>query len=173
MKSNYDKAFSYVIASEGGYVCNKNDNGGETCLGVTKAAWAAYLGRPIADGEMKALTPDIVKPFYKSQYWDKVKGDDLPSGVDYQAFDFAVNAGVGQSAKFVQRAVGAIDDGAIGPATIDLVNKANPRTVILGITNQKEAFYRGIVEKNPSQSVFLNGWLNRCKDVEAKALAMV
>lgn len=173
MIENFEESFSHLIKSEGGYTNIDKDNGGETNLGVTKAAWTAYLGRTIASGEMKALTVDIVKPFYKSQYWDKVKGDSLPGGVDYMAFDFAVNAGVGQSAKFVQRSVGAVADGAIGPATLALVNKANPRTVILGFTNQKEAFYRGIVERNASQSIFLKGWLNRCKDVEAKALAMV
>ena len=53
---------------------------------------------------MKALTKDAVKPFYKTQYWDKVQADLLPKGVDYLAFDFAVNAGVGQCAKFLQRA---------------------------------------------------------------------
>lgn len=173
MIENFEESFSHLIKSEGGYTNIDKDNGGETNLGVTKAAWAAYLGRAVQAGEMKALTVEMVKPFYKSQYWDKVKGDSLPSGVDYMAFDFAVNAGVGQSSKFVQRAVGAVADGAIGPATLALVNKASPRAVILGITNQKEAFYRGIVERNASQSMFLKGWLNRCKDVEAKSLAMV
>ena len=78
MNSNFDAAFAQVMKSEGGYVWDKDDAGGETNLGVTAAAWAAYLGRPIEPGEMKALTQEQVKPFYKQMYWDKVKGDDLP-----------------------------------------------------------------------------------------------
>jgi hypothetical protein len=96
----------------------KHDHGGETNLGVTKAAWAEYMGRPIADGEMKALTPDIVKPFYKIRYWDKCKCDSLPTGVDYMVFDLAVNGGVGRGAKMLQTVVGVNADGAIGPATL-------------------------------------------------------
>ena len=94
MIENWDKSFAEVLKSEGGYVNDPHDHGGETNLGVTKAAWAAYIKRPVQDGEMKALTPDIVKPFYKTEYWDKCKCDSLPSGVDYLVFDLAVNGGV-------------------------------------------------------------------------------
>ena len=92
MNSNFDKAFDLVMKSEGGYVNDPSDRGGETNLGVTIAAWGAYLGRNIQPGEMKALTKEQVKPFYKQMYWDKVKCGDLPKGVDYAVFDFAVNA---------------------------------------------------------------------------------
>ena len=173
MKDNFNSAFDHVMQSEGGYVNDPKDPGGETNLGVTKAAWTAYLGRPIQDGEMKALTLDVVKPFYKSQYWDKVHGDDLPKGLDYAAFDFAVNAGTGQSAKFIQRGVGAKDDGSIGPATLSLVAQANPRMLILGFTNQKELFYRDLVSRKPDLEKFLKGWLTRASTVEAKALTML
>lgn len=122
---------------------------------------------------MKALTVDVVKPFYKKMYWDKMHCDDLPKGLDYAAFDFAVNAGVGQSSKFIQRSVGAKDDGAIGPATLAAVAKADPRMLLLGFTNQKVLFYRGLVEKNATQEKFLKGWLARATEVENKAMTML
>jgi lysozyme family protein len=173
MKENFDSAFHHVMQSEGGYVNDPKDPGGETNLGVTKAAWAAYLGRPIEDGEMKALTQDVVKPFYKKMYWDKVHGDDLPKGLDYLAFDFAVNAGTGQAAKFIQRAVGATDDGSIGPATLALVLKTDPHELIDGFTKEKEAFYKDLAARKPDLSKFLNGWLVRTSTVSATAQTML
>jgi lysozyme family protein len=173
MQNNFETAFARVIQSEGGYVNDPHDAGGETNLGVTKAAWAAYISRAVQDGEMKALTIDMVKPFYKKMYWDKMHCDDLPKGLDYAAFDFAVNAGVGQSSKFIQRTVGAKDDGSIGPATLAAIAKADPRLLLLGFTNQKVLFYRGLVEKNATQEKFLKGWLARATDVENKAMTML
>jgi lysozyme family protein len=173
MKENFDKSFELIIKSEGGYVWDKNDAGGETNLGVTKGAWSSYLGRPIADGEMKDLTVEVVKPFYKKMYWDKVHGDELPAGVDYAVFDFAVNAGTGQSAIFLQRACGANPDGAIGPATMGLVMKEDPEDLLHKFTEQKEDFYHHIVERKPDQVKYLNGWMNRVAHVQATAESMI
>lgn len=173
MKGNFDSSFAKVIESEGGYSNDPLDTGGETNLGVTKAAWSAYLGRPVQDGEMKALTVDVVKPFYKQLYWDKVNGDNLPKGLDYVAFDFAVNAGPAQAVKFIQRGVGVKDDGVIGPVTLSKIAQANTRMLILGFTNQKELFYRNIVARKPEQNRFLKGWLTRVSTTEAKAMTML
>ena len=166
MKENWDKSFELVIKSEGGYVNDPADPGGETNLGVTKAAWSSYLARPIEDGEMKALTKDMVKPFYKKMYWDKLKCDSLPIGVDYAVFDFGVNAGTGQSAKFLQRAVGAADDGSIGPGTLSYVARMDKEEILNKFSEQKNQFYKGIVERKPTQGKFLNGWLSRVAHVK-------
>ena len=173
MKINFDACFAKVMQSEGGYVWDKDDAGGETNLGVTIGAWGAYLNRAIQPGEMKALTVDAVKPFYKSMYWDKVRGDDLPAGVDYAVFDFAVNAGVGRAAKFLQRAVGAVDDGAIGPGTLALVAKITPGKLLDNFAEQKEAFYNTLADKNPTQQKFLKGWLARVDHVQTAATSML
>ena len=173
MKDNFDACFAKVIQSEGGYVWDKDDAGGETNLGVTIGAWGAYLGRAIQPGEMKALTKDTVKPFYKKMYWDKVKGDDLPSGVDYAVFDFAVNAGVGRAAKFLQRSVGAVDDGVIGSGTLGLVAKADPQKTLSNFADQKQRFYNGLATNNPSQQKFLKGWLARVDHVQDAAESML
>lgn len=173
MKANWDAAFAHVIKSEGGYVNDPHDKGGETNLGVTRIAWGEYLGRAIMDGEMKALTVDQVKPFYKKQYWDRCRCDDLPAGVDYAVFDFAVNAGTGQAAKFLQRAVGTKDDGAIGPGTLAAVSNHDQKIVLERFSEQKEAFYRGIVSRRPDQERFLKGWLARVESVEAAAATML
>ena len=173
MKANFDASFARIIKSEGGYVNDPADRGGETNLGVTIGAWGAYLGRAIQPGEMKALTQETVKPFYKSMYWDKVKGDDLPLGVDYAVFDFAVNAGVSRAAKFLQRAVGAVDDGTIGSGTLGRVAKTGPAALLKNFADQKQRFYNGLATTNPSQQKFLKGWLARVDHVQDAAESML
>ena len=173
MNANFDASFERVMKSEGGYVWDKDDAGGETNLGVTAGAWAAFLGRPIEPGEMKALTKEIVKPFYRQMYWDKVKGDNLPAGVDYAVFDFAVNAGVSRAAKFLQRAVGAIDDGVIGSGTLGRVAKTEPADLLDNFADQKQRFYNGLATTNPTQQKFLKGWLARVDHVQTAATSML
>lgn len=173
MKANFDASFARIIKSEGGYVNDPADRGGETNLGVTIGAWGSYLGRAIQPGEMKALTVDTVKPFYKSMYWDKVKGDDLPVGVDYAIFDFAVNAGVSRAAKFLQRAVGAVDDGVIGSGTLGRVTKNDPAALLKNFADQKQRFYNGLAITNPSQQKFLKGWMARVDHVQEAAESMM
>ena len=174
MINNWEKSFAEVLKSEGGYVNDPHDHGGETNLGVTKAAWAEYMGRPIADGEMRALTPDIVKPFYKIRYWDKCKCDSLPTGVDYMVFDLAVNGGVGRGAKMLQTVVGVNANGAIGPATLAALAalKDDPKVLIGKMSQYKESFYKAIVAAKPDQEKFLKGWLNRIQSVQKTAEQM-
>ena len=172
MIANWKDAYAHLIKSEGGYVNDPHDRGGETNLGVTKKAWAAYLKRDIEDGEMAALTPEAVEPFYKEMYWDRVRADDLPDGVDYLVFDFAVNAGPGRASKFLQQAVGATADGVIGPGTLAAVRNFSAEELINRFSEVKKEFYEGLVEKDPSQSRFINGWLNRVAEVKTHARHM-
>jgi len=173
MNANFDMSFDRVIQSEGGYVWDRDDAGGETNLGVTIGAWGAYLGRAIQPGEMAKLTKSDVKPFYKAMYWDKVKGDDLPAGVDYAVFDFAVNAGTGRAAKFLQRAVGAVDDGVIGSGTLGRVTKTAPRQPLQHFADQKQRFYYGVATPTSTQQKFLKGWLARVDHVQTAATSML
>lgn len=173
MIENFDISLQNVLKSEGGYVLDKDDAGGETNFGVTKQAWSEYLKRPIEDGEMKALTVDAIKPFYKKMYWDKLCCDSLPDGVDYAVFDFGVNAGTGRSAKFLQKAVGAVPDGVIGAGTLARVKSMKAVIVLKAFSDQKDAFYNSLVENNPTQSKFLKGWLNRIASVQTISESMM
>ena len=99
--------------------------------------------------------------------------DDLPAGLDYLVYDFAVNAGPGQSAKILQRAVGVTDDGAIGNGTLAAVRSHNAQELIEEFTKRKEEFYHSIVAKRPENERFLKGWLNRVAHVKDVAENMV
>ena len=117
--SNYNECLKIILMHEGGYVNHPKDPGGETNLGVTKRVYEEWGGTK----EMKDLTVEDVEPIYKKNYWDKIKGDDLPDGLDLCVFDFGVNAGPGRAAKFLQRMIGTTVDGGIGPMTLAKVNE--------------------------------------------------
>jgi lysozyme family protein len=162
MKENWEAAFDRVIDSEGGYRLTNipGDMGGQTYAGIARVPNPDWEGWALID---KGQTPpkEIVMRFYKTRIWDRVKGDELPTGLDYLVYDFGVNAGPGQSAKLLQRIVGAVDDGVIGPKTLALVKAKDPTEVIEAFSDQKEAFYEAIVQRNPTQAKFLKGWKNR------------
>lgn len=86
MKTSFDKIIDFVLKSEGGYVNNPNDPGGETKYGISKKAYPNL--------DIKNLTLEQAKDIYRKDYWDKVKGDSLPYPLDMCVMDMAVNAGV-------------------------------------------------------------------------------
>lgn len=168
MKHNWDEALRHVLKSEGGYVNHPSDPGGMTNLGVTKRVWEEWTGRPATEQEMRSLTVDMVAPLYKQRYWDSVRGDDLPSGVDLCVFDCAVNAGVGRSAKFLQRVVGVLQDGSIGAMTLAAVAKKEPLNIIAEFCHLREQHYRSL----DTFATFGKGWMRRLDSVEAECKEM-
>jgi lysozyme family protein len=169
MKSNWQKSFELMLKSEGGYVNNPADPGGMTNLGVTKATWENWVGRPSDGAEMRSLTPEKVEPLYRKKFWDAVRGDELPMGLDYLVFDFAVNAGAGRSIKTLQSSVGVAADGRFGPMTLAAVQAIDPKDLIEKFSQTKEDFYRSL----NTFATFGRGWLNRVADVKLKAFSML
>ena len=169
MDNNFDQSLKLVLKSEGGYVNNPKDPGGETMMGVTKNAWSTWLKRPIADGEMAKLTVADITPFYKALYWDKSYCNQLPTGIDYMVFDASVNMGVGQSIKLFQKSLGGVPDGIIGPNTMKLINEMNVKTMIDKYSAQKEMFYRSL----GTFPTFGKGWLARVERIKQTALSML
>ena len=169
MVGNWKQAFALMLKSEGGYVNNPLDPGGRTNLGVTQAVWENWVGRKVDEPEMRSLTADKVEPLYRKKYWDAVRGDELPVGLDYLVFDFGVNAGAGRSIKTLQTAVGVTPDGGFGPMTMAAVKAIDPVELIEKFSFWKEQFYRSLSQF----PTFGKGWLNRIADVKVKASSML
>ena len=93
MKDNFDKCLEMLLHHEGGFVNHPRDPGGITNLGVTKRVYEKWVGRIVSEQEMRDLTVEQVGPIYRNDYWNKCKCDDLPSGLDWSVFDWAVNSG--------------------------------------------------------------------------------
>jgi len=128
-----------------------------------------WIGREATEQEMRDLTPEDVAPIYKKNYWDRVKGDDLPSGVDWACFDWAVNSGSGRPAKALQRCVGATPDGAIGPMTLRAVADNEPKRLVEGVYTQRQKFYEDL----KTFETFGRGWTRRNKETLDSALEMI
>ena len=168
MKASWDASFEMVLQHEGGYVNDPRDPGGRTNLGVTQRAWEAYLNRSVTETEMRKLTPADVKSFYKAMYWDKIKGDQLPAGVDYAAYDLAVNSGVGRAAKYLQEIAGVPADGIIGPKSLEAIKACNPKELVDALCDMRFDFLKRL----PTFNTFGKGWSIRVADVKAKATGM-
>jgi lysozyme family protein len=161
MNQNFDKALAAVLVHEGGYVNNPKDPGGMTNLGCTKTVWEEHCGHAVDEKVMRALTPADVAPLYKSKYWDKVKCDDLPSGVDYVVFDAAINSGPGRAAKWLQACVGVEPDGGIGPKTLAAVRAMDAKQLIDDYGKRRLSFLYDL----PTWDTFGKGWARRVNEV--------
>jgi lysozyme family protein len=168
MKDNFDSALEAVLHHEGGFVNHPADPGGMTNLGVTKKVWEEWVGHEVDEKTMRGLTPEIVGPMYKAKYWDKIKGDDLPSGVDYAVFDAAVNSGPGRAAKWLQSCVGVEPDGGIGPKTMAAVLSFDPADLVEDYAKRRLSFLMDL----PHWGTFGKGWGRRVAAVQTVAATM-
>ena len=165
MKSNFESALQAILHHEGGFVNHPSDPGGMTNLGVTKKVWEEWVGHEVDEKQMRALTPELVGPMYKAKYWDKVKGDDLPEGVDYCVFDAAVNSGPGRAAKWLQSCVGVDPDGVIGPKTLAAVAGFEPKDLVEDYAKRRLSFLMDL----PHWGTFGKGWSRRVTEVASVA----
>ena len=168
MKGNFESALAMVLKHEGGFVDHPKDPGGATNMGVTLGTYEQWMGRSVTIEEMKALTFDDVAPIYRKNYWDRVRGDDLPSGVDWAVFDWAVNSGPSRSAKALQKIVMVTRDGAIGPKTLYAVANQEPDKIIDAMYTARQRFY----ERLSTFETFGRGWSRRNTETRDAALLM-
>lgn len=168
MKANFDAALKAILHHEGGYVNHPADPGGMTNLGVTKRVWEEWVGHEVDEKAMRNLTPEIVGPMYKVKYWDKIKGDELPTGVDYVVFDAAVNSGPGRAAKWLQACVGVEPDGGIGPKTLAAVAAVDASQLVEDYAKRRLSFLMDL----QTWDTFGKGWSRRVAEVQKTGLDM-
>lgn len=169
MRQNYDQALSAVLVHEGGYVNHPRDPGGATNRGVTQTVyddWRVTHGLP--ERSVKEITDAEVMAIYKHGYWDRAKGDELPSGVDYAVFDFAVNSGVSRAIRYLQTAAGTASDGVIGPMTLEAIRAMSAHGLIDRLCDERLSFLKRL----PIFDTFGKGWTRRVEDVRRKAKDM-
>ena len=173
MRSNFQTCLNKVFEREGGYVNHPEDPGGMTNLGVTRRAWSDWLGRSVTEQEMRSLTREDVTPFYKQMYWDAVRADDLPSGLDLQLFDFGINAGTHRAMRKLQEMVGSGADGIYGPNTAaaiaSYIKERGIASAVVHYTDKREDHYRSL----STFSTFGRGWLNRNREVTEDAMELI
>ena len=166
---NWQKCLEAILHHEGGYVNHPKDPGGETNLGVTKRVYEEWGGTK----DMKDLEVEDVEPIYKKNYWDRVKAESLPGGLDLCVFDFGVNAGTGRAAKYLQTMIGTTADGGIGPNTLRaLSNYVESEGVEQTIKNYQAA-RQEYYESLSTFETFGRGWTRRVDETTKMAIEMI
>lgn len=165
---NFETALAHVFKVEGGYADHPSDPGGATNFGITRATLASWRGKPVSKAEVKALTRAEAASIYRANYWDKVKGDDLPSGVDLAMFDHAVHSGPNRAIRNLQGALRVTVDGIQGPQTAAALNTQPADIVIRAMTSRRMA----LLERLPTWKTFGRGWTRRVNDTQAAALEL-
>jgi lysozyme family protein len=148
--TDFSKAFEHVVGVEGGYVNDPRDPGGETIYGITRrdhpGAWAA--GRP---------TLEQAKAIYRMGYWDPARCEYLPWPLAAFVFDAAVNQGVSTAVRLLQKAVGTVQDGAIGKNTLAAIQRADQRELCALFMADRALRYTG----TRNFDTYGRGWLKR------------
>jgi len=159
----FDDIITDILKAEGWdtYTNRPNDRGGPTKWGITYKAWAEYVGYDPTEEGIKAITESEARVFYEEEYVRAPRFDLLPGILQPMVVDCGVNHGPRAASKWVQRAIGVKQDGAIGPKTLGAVNTANPLTTYLKICAFRVKLYGRIVTKDPTQAENAWGWNNR------------
>lgn len=173
--ANFALYFNELLKFEGGYIDHPKDKGGPTNLGVTLQTWIKNgydvdLDGDIDKFDLKLINRADAEKIAKTLYWDKISGDQIKSqSVAEIIFDWAYNSGVKTASKKVQQALGIVPSGIIDPVTICAINAQPAKSLFELLKIRREKFYKDIVFYNPSQRVFLNGWLNRLEKIKFKS----
>jgi lysozyme family protein len=167
--SSYDEALARLLVHEGGNDDDPRDPGGRTSRGILQREWDAWRGsHPGLPADVWRAPQDQVEAIYRQKYWDALRCDDLPAGVDYAVFDYGVNSGIGRAAKVLQRLVATAADGEVGPDTIAATKLASAPQLIEAICDERLAFLQGL----RTWPTFGKGWSRRVREVRAAARAM-
>ncbi len=165
--SRFQACLAEVLRHEGGYADHPSDPGGATNMGITIGTLSDWIGRPASKQDVRDLTQADAAGIYRAKYWQPIRGDALPPGVDLAVFDLAVNSGVGRAVKMLQGVLGVAQDGTIGPVTLAAVAKApGQATVIIDLCAARMRFLRSL----KTWPTFGKGWTRRVEEVEAAAM---
>lgn len=169
MQKNFASALERVLTHEGGFSNDPADPGGATNRGITQATYDAWRGRMgQARRPVRQISQTEVEAIYRRQYWDAIRGDDLPAGLDYAVFDYAVNSGSAQAGRDLQRVVGVGVDGQIGEQTIAASRRVALDTAIVTLCERRLSMLRGL----KTWGRYGKGWSRRVAEVQAAAREM-
>lgn len=152
----FEVAFERVLSHEGGYVNHPDDPGGETNFGITKRV-AKEFG---FIGDMKTMPLATAKAIYYEGYWQRARATAYHPAIGFQLFDAAVNHGIGNAIRMLQRAVGVLDDGLVGPVTLAAIDASQPHIVVKRFASERLRFYTRLSHFTQ----FGRGWTNRVAD---------
>jgi lysozyme family protein len=162
--ADFNPAFEKMLHDEGGMKLTNipGDRGGMTYAGIARNANPQWAGWAFVDKEDWGLATPLVREFYKTSFWDRIRGDDIAvQPIAETIFNFSVNAGIGVAIKLAQVIVNVTPDGAIGQKTLERLNICTETNFVASYALAKIGRYAAICNKDKTQSKFLLGWVNR------------
>jgi lysozyme family protein len=169
MRENFQQAVALVLSLEGGFVDHAADTGGPTNLGITLSTLARARGTSASLADVRALSRDEAAAIYRRFYWDPVRGDELPAGVDLAVFDCAVHSGPRRAVSMLQGLLGVPVDGICGPVTLAAARSRDGSALVTALGDRR----LGFLGRLPGAAIFGRGWTRRVAAVSRAALAMV
>lgn len=167
--SDYDACLARVLTHEGGYTNDPRDPGGPTNWGITIKDAQMYWRKGATAADVKAMPVSVAKDIYRAKYWDALRCNDLPAGVDDSVFDYGVNSGIGRSGKVLRRVLGLPDDDwHVTSMVIMALNKRNPKAVITAINDERLKFLQHL----STWDHFGGGWGRRVTEVRFFSLQL-
>jgi len=166
-EARFRACLSQTLKWEGGYSNDKYDPGGATMHGIIQREYDAFRARKnLPKRSVRMISPAEEQEIYRHSYWDEVRADELPRGVDLAVWDFGVNSGPPRAVKAMQRALGVAADGRIGQITLDAISAADPDELVEAIMQQRRGFLKAL----KTFWRFGKGWMRRCDGIESQAL---
>lgn len=166
-RMTFDDLFTALMVHEGGYVDNPADNGGATRYGITIKTLTSWLGRQATTEDVKNLPLDTAKTIYETRYYKAPGIDRLPQLLQPCVFDSAVSQGCSTAVRMLQLAVNLVSpaglrvDGVLGEKSYAAVDSCDDAKLLTEFIRQRHIRYDAIAAADPTQRIFLNGWLKR------------
>lgn len=158
----FSTALQFTLPAEGGAVDNRVDPGGRTNKGIIQSVYNTYRDRKgLSRNDVFDIADSEVHEIYFTMYWKPAQCESMVLPLAVVNFDTAVNFGVTGAIQFLQEALGLSADGIFGPQTQSSLQSNNRKNTALNIINGRIAYRHQRVAENPSQNLFLQGWLNR------------
>lgn len=159
---NIEDMLNELIKREGGFSHLSADKGGATKFGITQKTLSTWREKAVSVDEVKQLTEDEAKAIYRALYYTRPKINSLPPPLNNLIFDFAVNSGPQRAIMALQTIVGVKPDGVLGALTLAAISTFPfLETIINRVVKERVLMYARIVKKDPSQLVFILGWIER------------
>ena len=166
--SDFAPALVKTLIHEGGFVDNPNDHGGRTNKGITQRVYDICRARKtLPPQDVLHISDSEVSDIYHEFYWKPCHAQEIiAQPVGEKLFDLYVNCRPTAAIKILQQACmdsghPIMADGVMGPVTIAAANACNPHDLLDAMRHRAQNHYLAIVQHDPTQSVFLKGWLAR------------
>ncbi len=157
---DFDTAFEKLLGHEGGFTRRADDPGNFTPSGALKGTKYGISARSYPGEDIENLTVGRAKAIYARDFWGPAGCDAVPDGIKFDLFDMAVNSGVGAAVKTLQKAAGEVQDGVLGPRTIQAVSSLPAARLVARFNGARLHFMAGL----SIWPAYGRGWARRIAD---------